>query len=275
MLTQAEQLFDQMEYEGALNAFVMVLQAPNATPIQKARAFLYIGVCFTALGNAENAVQSFMELLKLKPDFRMPDEVSPSVREMFKEALKRMNLTETPPAQPQEPTESVSPRAPQEGKSSSEVTLEATSPKRVLLGNAIEVELALSDPKNEVADLVLSWRIVGGADYSTIRIKRDPKARHIVGLIPGALLGSKAGKLLYYVEAKGKDGKIVGQAGTIDAPMFVMLEEPTKPRSKWVWYALGIGGGLAIAGGIAAAILLTRDSSQPTPNVADMILTIR
>ncbi len=57
---------------------------------------------FTALGRAENAVQAFMGVLKVRPEFRLPPGVSPSIRAMFAQALKRLNLSEqpTPGAQP-------------------------------------------------------------------------------------------------------------------------------------------------------------------------------
>ena len=83
MLREAERSYENLEYEAALRILIAVQQLKELTPIQRARAYLYMGVAFTALGRAENAVQAFVEVLKIRSDFRLPDGVSPSIRAMF------------------------------------------------------------------------------------------------------------------------------------------------------------------------------------------------
>jgi len=264
ILQQAEKFFEALEYEAALKAFISVHQIKSATPMQRARSFLYMGVCFTALGNAENAVQSFIELLKIKPDFRLPPGISPSVHAMFKQALTRMKLPETPAPAPPGKAPGTPPG--QGGAKKGPVSLEATAPEESTTGHPVEVEIRVTDPKKLVRKLVIHWRRVGGPDFSELKIKFDPKRKITTGRIPGALIGNKPGRLHYVVEAQDEKGKSLAKAGSLSVPLAVKIKAPPEKKSSWGWYALGVGGGLAVVGGVVAAILLTRDDNNPNPS---------
>lgn len=268
LLQEAEKRYQSQDYEEALKVLGTVLQAPAATTIQKARAFLFAGVCFTALGDAEKAVLCFVELLKLQPRFRLPPGISPSIASMFKQALQRLKLPETPPPEGQGGAEG--------GKTESAVSLKASAPSRVTAGQPLDVRIEISDPEGQVEDVILEWRVVGGSDFSTIRVKYAAGQKVLTGRIPGAVLAGKTGRVLYRVEAMGKGGVTLANAGTINTPLEVALATPPKAKSRWGWYALGVGGAVAVAGGIVAAVLLTRSQPAPPPNTtADVSVVIR
>jgi len=265
LLQIAEKYYEQLEYEESLKVLVQVHQAPNVTPMQKARSFLYMGVCFTALGQAENATLAFVELLKVKPNFRLPPGISPSIQAMFKEALTRLKLPENaPPEQPGQPGQA--PEIP--------VKVTAKAPARVTAGQPVHVEIGVDDPKNFVTGLVLRWRRVGGPDFSSIQVSYKKGRKKVKATIPGATIGNKKGRLQYVVEAVGRGGMTLAHAGSTDEPEVVQLTEPPKGKSRLGWWFLGIGGGLAIAGGIVAAVLLTRSEDTPPGHMADVTVTI-
>lgn len=269
VLQMAEKYYEQLEYETALKALIQVHQLPGVTPMQRARAFLYMGVCFTALGNAENAVLSFMELLKIKNNFRLPPGISPSIRAMFKEALKRLKMPEKPPPGP--------PGRPGAGGQKIPVAIVAKSPKKAVAGKPVDIKIEVADPRGLVKKLLIRWRRKGGPDFSNIRVPYKRGTKVVTGRIPGATVGEKEGDLLYFVEAQGRGGMTLAHAGKMDMPMEVTLTTPPKPKSKWAWWAIGIGGGLAVVGGVVAAILLTRGDNGPNgipPNAADVTVTI-
>ena len=278
LLQQAEKLYDAMEYEAALKLFIAVHKASGVTPMQRARSYLYMGAAFTALGNAENAVQSFMMFLKLQPTFRLPPGISPSIQAMYKEALRRLKLPETAPAKGGGGggggggEEKV--RGP-EAKRDASVSLSEKGPSKIIAGQPIDIRIEISDPKELVEDVVIQWRVVGGPDYSTVRVKHTPGKKAALGRIPGATVGSKAGRLHYIVEAVGKGGETLAHAGTYTTPVEVILLAPPHVGSKWGWYTLGIGGGLAVAGGVVAAILLTRKKEPTSNNMADISIRIK
>ena len=297
-LQQAERAYEQLEYKPALRLLIKVIQDKTATPLHRARAFLYMGVCFTALGNSQNAVAAFAEVLKLRPNFRIPPGVSPSIRAMFNAALKQLKLPETPAPQPDQgqpgqgqpgqgqpgqgqpgqgqpgqgqpgqgqPGQGQGQPPPQGGPP---VEVAATSSSSATAGKPIDVKIELKDPGKRVTQLAIRWRRRGGADYSTITVKRTDKQAKLRATIPGITIGEKPGTLAYYVEARNKQGQPVASAGSEFEPLEILLTEAAeKPgKSKWGWWALAIGGGVAaVAGGIVAAVLLTRGGSPVPPN---------
>ncbi len=259
LLQEAEKYYEALEYEAALQNLVKVLQTEGVAPLQRARAMLYIGVCFTALGRAEDAVQAFMELLKIKPDFRIPDQVSPSIKAMFKEALTRLKLPEQPPEGSGE--------AGGEGGAgdAAPVSVEARAPVEVVAGKPIEVRVQLTDPKRFARQVLVRWRMVGGGEYSTIKRKHEGGDVALKIQIPGATLAQKKGKLAYFVEVQGDGGLTLAHAGKMDDPLKVSLKPAPGSRSTWGWWVLGVSGALVVAGGVVAVVMLTRDKGGPAP----------
>ena len=277
LLKEASNYYEQLEYMKALKVLVQIQSDKGANPLQKATAFLYMGVCFTALGNAENAVQSFMMVLKLRPQFRMPPGVSPSIRAMFAEALRRLKMPETPPPQGQGQGQGQE-QGPAKGQADEQtVDVRAEAPKSLTVGRPIEVKIQVDDPDKKVKAFVIHWRRHASPSFSKIRLPRDAKKAELVAVIPGATVGAQSGRLLYYVVAEGNEGAVVGAAGNDEEPKEVELLSPPRRRSRWGWYVLGIGGSLAIAGGIVAAVLATRGSGNGTlpPGSANLSVTIK
>ncbi len=257
MLQQAEKFYEQMEYAAALQALIRVHQVKGVGPMQRARSFLYMGVCFTAQGKAEDAVQSFMALLKLKPDFRLPKGVSPSIRAMFKEALLRLKMPSRAP-----PPKQGGPGRPGPG-GKPPVEVEAKAPRKVIAGSPIEVTINITDPRKLVTHVTIRWRKVKGGEYSSVKVKVKPGQKVVKGMIPAVTLKRKRGKVVYFVEALARGSMTVAHDGSMDEPLVVRLKRPKK-KSNAKWWVIGIGAGLAVAGGVVAAILLTRpDTPQP------------
>ena len=260
LLQQAEKAYEQMEYAAALQTLIRVHQVQGVAPMQRARSFLYMGVCFTAQGKAEDSVQSFMALLKIKPDFRLPKGVSPSIQAMFKEALLRLKMPTQAPAPQPGPGPDGQPGPP----TRTPVEVEASAPRKVVAGRAIEITVRLNDPGKAVTQVLIRWRKVRGGDYSTVKIKVKPGQKVVKGRIPGATLAGKRGRVVYFVEAQARGGMSLAHDGTMDEPLVVRLKRGPGPKSNAKWWVLGVAGGLAVAGGVVAAVLLTRpDTPQP------------
>ena len=267
LLQQAERFYEQLEYPRALKVLIAVLQAKGVTPIQKARAYLYMGVCFTALGKPQNAVSAFMEVLKLRPRFRLPNGVSPSIRTVFAEALKRLKMPAIPPPPKKKKKK---PQGPVN------VDIDASGPRKAVAGRPIEIKISIEDPRKKVRSLVIRWRRIGGPDFSSIKIKHKPGQTSVTGLIPGATVGRKKGRLTYYVQAVDEVGNVMAKAASEDEPHEVELLPAPKKGSSWGWWVLGAtGAAAAIAGGIVAVIFLTRSNGvERPPNTADVTIAI-
>ena len=252
LLQQGEKFYELLEWDAALRSLKRVHSTKGVTPMQRARSFLYMGVCFTAVNKAEDAVQSFMALLKLKPDFRLPEGVSPSIQARFKEARLRLKLPAKapPPAAPDtggQPSPGVRP-----------VEVEARAPRKVVAGRAIEVTVRLNDPRKLVTHLAIRWRKVKGGDYSTVKVKVKPGRKVVKARIPGATLAGKKGRVVYFVEALARGGMTVAHDGTMDEPLVVRLKAAPRTSSNAKWWIIGIGTGLVVVGGVVAAVVLTQ-----------------
>lgn len=277
LLEQADQAYSDLEYEIALKLLIKVHQTPNVTSTQKSRAFLKMGICFTALNKTEDAVQAFVELLRLQPSFRFPANIiSPSIEANFKEGLLRLKLPEKAPPLPSSKKKADQPIP----KELYPVVIQAQAPAQVTAGESIDVRIAVNDPGRQIEDLVIKWRTAEHSKNSLVWVRYAAGTPVTVGKIPGVAIGKDSRRLQYMVEALSEGGIALARSGTKKHPLIVQLI-PTPPSpsprktSNWGWYALGIGGGLAVAGGVVAAILLTRGSAKPANNFADVTIKIK
>lgn len=265
LLAQAGKYHDQLEYHKALKVLIQAQQTPNITDNQRAQAYLFMGVCFTAIGNTENAIQSFVETLKLRPNFRVPDGAPPSIRSMFIEALKRLQLPLVPPPPKKTPqAQKNKPRAP--------VEIYAQAPLKSKKGKPINVKIEIEDPQKRIALMAIRWRRIGGADYSQIKIdykklsEKGRKSRFEI-TIP-AIATEEKGQVTYYVLAGDEKGTIIAQSGSDQEPHEVVIakhvELAKQSSSHWGWWTAGIITGAAlIAGGIVGVVALTQNDTKP------------
>jgi len=158
LLKSAEKLYEQLEYDKALTVLAKLQAHPDATPVFKARAYLYTGVCQTALGKGEDAVAAFSEVLKIQPDFRLPATVSPTIGAMFNEALKQNGMT--PGAAPAPgPAAGAPPQAAEPESPPGEVELEVDAPDEVVAGRVIPFTVLLSGDLEDIDRVKIKWRI--------------------------------------------------------------------------------------------------------------------
>ena len=142
------------------------------------------------------------------------------------------------------------------------MALKVVAPKEAKGGQPIPVKIHIEDPQKMVAGALLRWRKVGGSDYSNIKLKVKPGQKIAKCNIPALDLGEEQeakGKILFYVILLGAEGfAALAASGAMDDPHIIRLVQPPPKPSNWHWYALGIGAGLAVAGGIVAALLVTK-----------------
>jgi hypothetical protein len=275
MLKQAEKFYEQLEYIQALKILLQVQQQKTATAIQRARAYLYMGVCFTALGQAQNAVSAFIEVLKLRPRFRLPSGVSPSIRTMFVQALKRLKLPLVPPPPKKAGRPGPGPRKPVGPQKT--VDILAKAPLKTSAGKPVTVKIDIEDPGKRIKRLSIRWRRIGGPDYSTIKLAYKGKKATLEGTIPIAAVGTKKGRLAYFVEARDAGGRVVARSASENTPHEIDLTPFDEGGSNWAWWTLGIvGGAAAIAGAVVAIVLLSKGGDNPVtpPGTADVTVVL-
>lgn len=83
-LKAAARLYEELEYEQALNALSEVKQLAKSAD-EQAEVAVYEGIVLADLGQRPKALKSFREALSLQPDTRLPVKVSPKVARDFEE----------------------------------------------------------------------------------------------------------------------------------------------------------------------------------------------
>ncbi|MCK5796499.1 MAG: hypothetical protein KAI47_04920, partial [Deltaproteobacteria bacterium] len=177
-----------------------------------------------------------------------------------------------PPAKPRAPPKPKSPPKPPKS-----VDILAKAPLKAPAGQPVSVKIDIEDPGKRVKHLDIRWRRIGGPDYSTINITYKGNTATVEGIIPVAAVGKKEGRLVYYVEAKDAAGHVVARSATENDPQEIDLVASTGGGgTHWAWWTVGIvGGAAAIAGGIVAAVLLTRNTDTPNiPGTADISVVL-
>ncbi|WP_140874369.1 tetratricopeptide repeat protein [Myxococcus xanthus] len=93
----AAQLYEELEYEAALNVLT-VARTQAASEGELAEAAIYEAIVLADLGRRHEAIKAFAEALRLNPDAKLPVRVSPKVVKDF-ETIQGQALAEQAPAQ--------------------------------------------------------------------------------------------------------------------------------------------------------------------------------
>jgi len=202
-LAAARRHYDDVEFVAALGEYQKVTNAADATPGQRAEAYLGMGFSLAALGRTGEATDAVAHALTIRPDLPIPDGLSPKLQSVVDAARGRRT--------PLTPTLTVVPRK------------HAGTPPRVF----VEVR----DPGKVVSSLDVRWRPSSGGKLRDAFVKRVDAGR-----FQALLDGAKPGQAVSIVAvAKNAYGYLVATAGEPEHPIALHLPgaapAPT-PRPK-------------------------------------------
>jgi hypothetical protein len=149
-LRSIQRLFDDLEYERALDQIRLARQAPRAAE-EDVTLSIYEGIIQYELGQQEQSRAAFKAALLLQPDAALPVQVAPKVRSLFESVRQQVKLTAVP-----------SPVQRDAGRPRSEAEKPLTPPAKPVLGP--EEVLADRTPRpSGVRKYALIPAIAGGA----------------------------------------------------------------------------------------------------------------
>lgn len=266
---QAVQLYRALEYTKALQAAQAALKLPIQEPAELVSIYRIQGLCQSALGKHERALESFRELLSIDPSFRMSPDVSPKLAAPFFQALAM-------------------------SREQAGIRLSHPSPEAgASLGGLILRATLESDPFALVKTIRLRFRPDAEAREKQM-VARVEDLKTVAMKLPADL---QARKLSYYFEAVNQHGAVLHRLGSrsqpriLEAkPLRVAAPVPVRPQPErvvaataqvavhqpdrdetrspaawyqtwWFWSAVGA----AVAGVTTAAILASGsgDGNQP------------
>lgn len=86
-LKRARHLFEFMKFNKSLALAEKVLHAPVDAPDRLAEAYKLKGLCLSALGQREQALEAFLRLLAIDLDAEVSDQLSPKITDAFYRAV--------------------------------------------------------------------------------------------------------------------------------------------------------------------------------------------
>ncbi len=106
-LQRGIEFFDDFEYQQALGHLQKVRNQPGVSEPDQAKALLYMALSHFTLRDKESARSEFNRALDLKPDLRLPADVSPKIFQFFDEIKESRKAPPDPRPAPFAPSHGV------------------------------------------------------------------------------------------------------------------------------------------------------------------------
>jgi tetratricopeptide (TPR) repeat protein len=241
---QGIDLYNQLEYEQAIDALQSALARSDLELSQRVRAMSYLGVIHVAMNHEQEAVSCFVALLKIEPDVQLePALRSPKVMEVLK-AARESYVRELRASDVGAPVIQVSP-------------VEGKAP----YGRACDLTLRISD-RTRIVQPQIFFRKKGDTSYAFLPLQfQGGEVYHIT--VPSGAMTADA--LEFYIVAIDEAGNasIEGSAG-MPLTVPVAPNPQIKPWYKkwWVWTAVAVVAGGATAAGV---LLASNGGSSSSP----------
>ncbi|MBL91947.1 MAG: hypothetical protein CMH56_09085 [Myxococcales bacterium] len=235
-LGTAQTNFDNLEYDAVLPYIDAVLRESNLTPDQKLQAYLLQGQSMAIVGDPVDAERPFRLLLRVQPDFSLPEDTPPKITGVFsrvqaEENAIRDQVYRLARARKIEKIK-ISGKAPEKGKG----------------GQALGFAFNLVDPDESVTAVKVGYRRLGEGEYSSLALKRG-KDNVYNGAIPAQWTENELDyKVEFYVETQDRDGPL-RKLHDQDKPGLIEMENGMIPYTvapKVVYTTAGIAGAVTL-----------------------------
>ena len=234
MVDRGIQLYYEGRYQKALKTLVKSLRNPALSDSRRIGALQYQAFCQVALGDNKAAEVTFVRILEMRPEFRLPAGTAPKIVSLFKEIAIGMAPTKVPDP----------PR------------LVHTPPAEAQRDAPVVLEAQLDNPP-DAAQVVLRHRHDAKAPYSRLGMNPQRDGRY-QATVPAPLAGEPT-ELAYYLYLVDGEGRRLTSVGSKAKPIRIPLRTPPKvdPDREdegtsihwWIWPVVGavvVGAGLAI-----------------------------
>jgi len=232
-LARGQQLFDEQEYAGAIQALAPVTRDARATRAQRLRALEVIALAQFIRHDEAGARATFERILDIDPGYQLRDTSgSPKIRAFFDELKAQLVPGYDPHAG---------------------ADLEHAAPTAGSAGKPLEIEVRATRGSERVFEIILATRRRGELAYKVVPALPRGDARWRARLVPDP--SAKAYVLEYYVEARDAGGAAVARIAAPDQPLEIALVAGGSPSERpWYtrWYV--IGGAAVLAAGATGLI---------------------
>ncbi|MBA2542488.1 MAG: hypothetical protein H0V17_22795 [Deltaproteobacteria bacterium] len=244
-LARGKQLFDDLDYAGAIQTLAPVTRDARATRAQRLRA-LEITALAHFIRNDEGAARiTFERILDIDPGYQLRDTTgSPKIRAFFEELKKQLIPGFDPNAG---------------------ADLEHAVPTAGTAGRTVELDVRATRGGDRVFEIVIATRRRGELTYKIAPASPRGGARWRARVTPEP--SSKSYVLEYYVEARDAGGGALARIAAPDAPLEIALSPGVvEGKRPWYgrWYVIAGGAAVVAAGLTGLAVAASRGPDPGT-----------
>ena len=236
-LAKVREAYQGLDYQIAARLAQELVQRPDASTDERAEAYALWGMAL-AVREVVDAEPPFRALLRLKPDYELPDGTEPKILAAFRKV------------QVEEKALARQLAASRRAQLRSGLSLSGELPAKGRGGEPLAFSFKLKDPTGAVDAVRVAFRRQGEGSYSSLALARTDDG-HWSGAVPGETTANDGGSVLeYYLEASDEQGPLLtrGQQGE---PLAVALT-PGRPRAR---VPRNVFIGALAATGVSGAVL--------------------
>ena len=243
-LVRGKQLFDELDYAGAIQTLAPVTRDARATRAQRLRALELTALAHFIRNDQSAARATFERILDIDPGYQLRDTSdSPKIRQFFEDLKKQLIPGFDPTAG---------------------ADLEHAAPTAGTAGRTIELDVRALRGADRVFEIVLATRRRGELAYKLAPATPRGGAQWRARVVPD--LSPKPYVLEYYVEARDAGGGALARIAAPDSPLEIALAAgtvETRRATPWYgrWYV--IAGAAVVAAGLTG--LAVAASRGPDP----------
>jgi len=246
-LARGKQLFDELDYAGAIQTLAPVTRDARATRAQRLRALELTALAHFIRNDQGAARATFERILDIDPGYQLRDTSgSPKIRQFFEDLKKQLIPGFDPTAG---------------------ADLEHAAPTAGTAGRAIELDVRATRGGDRVFEIVVATRRRGELAYRIAPALPRGGARWRGRFVPE--LSPKPYVLEYYVEARDAGGGALARIAAPDSPLEIALAAGAvegRRKTPWYgrWYVIAGGAAVVAAGLTGLAVVTTRGPDPGT-----------
>lgn len=259
LLQTGRNLFEDQRYEESIQTLSAALLRPNTPKKDRVEIYRLLAYNYIVLSHRDEAEAAVRGLYALDPEFALGSSESPRFKEFFAEVKKKWEADGKPGL------------VTEEAPAPKPVSIKHSSPAQQEQGQEIKLTGELDDPGTRTGSVILHYRTGSQGKFEKVEARvSDTRFRTT---IPGAAV--KPPLVEYYLEALDSKGLPIAARGDALAPLRIAVPAPAEGgglfSSPWFW----TGTGAVIVGGVVAAFVLTRKSSESAgPPTSRVIVTV-
>ena len=251
-LRKAQETLKSLDYPSVIAFSESVIRNPHATKEDRLQAFALQAYALIILGDAVSAEENFLALLKGKPEFKLPANMSSKIQQVFSKVS--LAFQEQQKRLFQKQLDAIR----------KNIRLVDETTTEIIGGESLTFRFSLEDPNNDVAKIMLAYRKGPQQKYAPLQVRHNERTDKWEASLPGSWTENEEGlEVEYFLSSRDTRGYIMRDLYSIEDPNFLLVKpEPVvqnQPFYKRYWFWGAIGG---FAGASVLTYVLLKQEAQ-------------